>query len=185
MLLSASSRPPQVTLGTLPSGDAGTKATLNLMAALVRRYKKHYPIRALALSLVAPLIPKDWHGEVARLHGFVRDRIRYVKDIYGVETLATPERTLEIGQGDCDDKSLLLATLLESIGHPTRLVAVAVRPRRQFCHVYVETKVGPGWIPLEATEPWPAGMAVPNATRRLVVHTGSHNALNGNRRILR
>lgn len=172
---------PQVTLGRLPTGDAGTRATLNIMAALVRRYKKHYPIRALALSLVKRTEQKDWHSEVARLHGYVRDRIRYVRDIHGVETLATPDRTLEAGQGDCDDKSTLLAALLESIGHPTRFVAVAVGPRPQFCHVYVETQVGPGWIPLETTESWPAGVAVPNATRRLVVNTGTHKPVHPNR----
>lgn len=166
-------RPPQATLGRLPPGDRGTRVTLDLMAQLVRQYKKHYPIRQLALNLVAPVIPKDWMAEIERLHRYVRDRIRYVRDVTGVETLATPVRTLQIGQGDCDDKSTLLATLLESIGHPTRFVAVAVRPRTQFSHVYVETKARQGWIPLETTEPWPAGVAVPGVTRRLIVHSGA------------
>lgn len=162
--------PPTATLGKIPSGDAGTRATLQLMSQLVREYKKHYPIRQLALNLVASARQKDWMTEVERLHRYVRDRIRYVRDITNVETLATPLRTLQIGQGDCDDKSTLLATLLESIGHPTRFVAVAVGPRPQFAHVYVETKVRQGWIPLETTEPWPSGVAVPGVTRRMEVN---------------
>lgn len=176
-------RPPQATLGRLPPGDAGTRVTLNLMAQIARQFKKHYPIRALALRLVRRTAQKDWHGEVVRLHAFVRDKIRYVRDITHVETLATPARTLEIGQGDCDDKSTLLAALLESIGHPTRFVAVAIGRRPQFCHVYVESRVGPEWLPLETTEPWPAGVAVPGVIRRMVVHTGASNPLNANRRI--
>ncbi len=56
-----------------------------------------------------------------KLHRFVRDNIRYIKDIRDVETVAYPDITLQQGQGDCDDKSVLLASLLESIGHPTPL----------------------------------------------------------------
>lgn len=162
--------PPQATLGKIPSGDAGTRATLQIMSQLVRAHKKHYPIRQLALNLVAGARQKDWMAEIDRLHRYVRDRIRYVRDITGVETLATPIRTLQIGQGDCDDKSTLLATLLESIGHPTRFVAVAVAPGIAYSHVYIETKAREGWIPLETTEPWPAGVAVPGVSRRLVVN---------------
>ncbi len=161
--------PPTATLGKIPAGDAGTRATLQIMSRLVREWKKHYPIRQLALNLVRSADQKDWMAEVERLHRYVRDRIRYVRDITQVETLATPMRVLQIGQGDCDDKATLLATLLESIGHPTRFVAVAVNGRPAYCHVYVETRARTGWIPLETTEPWPAGVKVPDVTRRMVV----------------
>jgi transglutaminase-like putative cysteine protease len=136
------------------------------MSQLVRSSKKNPEIRQLALSLVRRNGQKDWVGEVRDLHAFVRDRIRYVKDIRGVETLHTPEKLLEYGQGDCDDKSTLLATLLETLGHPTRFVAVGFRPGR-FDHVYVETKIGPRWIGLESTEPWPPGKVPPGAVTRM------------------
>lgn len=163
-----------MTLQRLPEGTEGIKQTLRVMRGLVRRWKKDPELRRLALSLVKRNGQKDFRGEVANLHAYVRDRIRYVKDINGVETLHTPPRILEQGQGDCDDKSVLLATLLETIGHPTRFVAVGFDPWR-LSHVYVETLIGdknnPGqWLPLETTEPVEPGWSPPRVVRRLVMH---------------
>jgi transglutaminase-like putative cysteine protease len=150
-------------------GIQGVKDTLYIMSRLTRRYKRHPGLVALARSLVSRLPGKDWGGEIAALHAFVRDHIRYVQDVNGVETLATPDRTLEIRQGDCDDKALLLATLLEAIGHPTRFVAVGEQPG-ELTHVLVETKVGEDWISLETTEPVEPGWFPPNVVNRFYVH---------------
>lgn len=70
-----------------------------------------------------------------------------------------PDRTLEIGSGDCDDKTVLLATLLESIGIPTALQAVGFSPNR-FTHVFVLANLQGKWIGLETTEPWKMGSYV-------------------------
>jgi hypothetical protein len=152
----------------IPSGKEGTKATLKIMGQLVKDGKKNLTVRQTALSLVRGLGPKDWAGEVRNLHAFVRDRIRYVRDIHGVETLATPEKTLEFGQGDCDDKSVLLASLLASAGHPTRFVAIALTDPENFVHVYPETKIGANWIALETTEPVEVGWEPEGVVKRLV-----------------
>lgn len=142
-------------LAEIPSGAAGARQTLRLMSALVRRYKTDLTIRNLAGSLTNSLLQKDFNGEIRLLHAYVRDSIRYLKDIHGVETIQTPLVTLQNGFGDCDDKSTLLATLLESIGHPTRFWAIGTRSPDQFQHVLVETRAGDkkSWIPLETTEP--------------------------------
>lgn len=150
--------PPTATLAAIPDGREGTRATLKLMARLTRDGKRALPVRLAAQQLVQSLPQRDYAAEVKRLHAFVRDRIRYVRDIRGVETLQDAERTLTLKSGDCDDKSVLLASLLESIGHRTRFRAVGVSPNR-FSHVYVESLLGRGWVPLETTEPWEAGRA--------------------------
>ncbi len=49
-----------------------------------------------------------------------------------------------------------LLLLLESIGHPTRFVAVGFRPHN-YSHVYLETKIGNTWLGLETTEPVEVG----------------------------
>lgn len=156
-------------LARIPDGRAGVLVTLQLMRRLARAAKKSLPVRLLSLELTNGSAQKDWIGEVRALHVFVRDRIRYVRDIRGVETLQTPEKTLELQQGDCDDKSTLLASMLESIGHPTRFVAVGFRPGR-FSHVYVETKIGPKWIAAETTEPVDLGWSPRNVQSTLIVH---------------
>ena len=144
-------------------------ATLKIMRGLVRRGKKNIEVRMAAVRAVAGLKDKDWRGEAGRIHSFVRDDIRYVRDIRGVETIHTPERILDIGQGDCDDKSVLLASMLESIGHPTRFVAVAFG-HKHFSHVLVETKIGSRWIACETTMPWKFGRYPPKVTNRMEVH---------------
>lgn len=158
-------------LADLPEGEQGTAVTLRLMRSLVHRYKKAGEVRETALTLVAPVRQKDWVGEVNAIFEWVRDHIRYVRDIHGIETLQTPPVTMDVGTGDCDDKSTLLASLLESIGHPTRFVAAGYREPRNYSHVYVETRLGTRWVPLDATLlDKPMGSIPREPVARLVIH---------------
>jgi len=156
-------------LHELPDGARGTLATLKFMRALVKKSKRSHVVRSKVLALTADLVQKDYLSEMRRVHAFVRDSIRYVRDIRNVETLQTPEKTLEIRQGDCDDKSTLVAAMLEVIGHPTRFVAMGFRGK-PFCHVYVETKIGARWVGVETTEPVDFGWHPPGMTSRMVVY---------------
>lgn len=157
-------------LGALPPGAPGTRATLVAMSDLVHRYKRADRIRSTAIELTRGLAPKDWSAEVRALFDFVRDHIRYTRDVRGVETLQTPDATLDLEAGDCDDKSTLLAALLESIGHPTRFVAVGYRTPGDFAHVYVETRVGNRWVALDATMNVEAGWSPRPPVTRMTVH---------------
>lgn len=156
-------------LGNLPPDAPGTHTTLKLMAGLVSRFKRDPLMRDTAISLVAGLRPRDWSGEARAIYEYVRDRIRYTRDVSGVETLQTPPVTMELEAGDCDDKSVLLATLLESVGHPTRFVATGYRDPQSFSHVYVETLLGTKWIPLDATTNQPFGWEPRTPVSRMVV----------------
>jgi transglutaminase-like putative cysteine protease len=164
--------PRPMTLGRVPSGREGTKQTLHAMTRLARAFKKDAGIRELAASLVRDLPQYDTAGEIRALHAFVRDHIRYTNDIRKVETLHTPRAILEMGVGDCDDKSVLLASLLESIGRPTRFVAVGFGPAGGHSHVLVEVRVGKRgrWVPLETIKPVEAGWEPANVTRRMLSH---------------
>lgn len=122
------------------------------MARLVRVGKKSFAVHNAAVQRTIHCTQKDWTCEAKALHQFVRDGIRYVQDPIDIERLQAPDKTLEISAGDCDDKSILLAALLESIGHPTRFVAIGFEPN-VYSHVYVETRIGNEWIPMETTEP--------------------------------
>lgn len=159
----------RVFLAALPDGVPGIKATLALMVKLARQSKESYAVRRLAEQIVSDVREKNWIEEVRAVQEYVRDHIRYVKDIRGVETVSTPVKTIERGLGDCDDKSLLSSALLEAIGHPTRFVAVGREPTR-FVHVLVETKVANKWIPVETTERVPLGWYPPNMPYRIVYH---------------
>ncbi len=140
------------------------------MGRLVKEAKKTLPIRQTALSLVNGERQKDWTEEVNRIFEFVRDQVRYVRDVRGVETLQTPGKTLEFRQGDCDDKATLACTLLESIGHPCRFVAIGYGAPGHFDHVYAETKIGPRWIALETTEPVDFGVKPMSPDSLMIEH---------------
>lgn len=161
-----------MTLGMVPSGDPGIAGTLRRMVRLTREGKKDPGVRQVAAQLVRDLPQYDTLGEIRALHAFVRDSIRYTNDIRGVELLQTPRATLEMGVGDCDDKSVLLASLLESIGRPTRFVAVAFPPGNAFSHVLVETRFGSSgkWLPLETIKPVEVGWYPPGVSRRMTAH---------------
>lgn len=156
------------TLGSIPDGAAGTSATLKLMRSLVREYKTSLPIRTLAVQIVQQFPQKDYRSEVVALQQWVRDKIRYVKDVTNVETLQTPEVTLKMRAGDCDDKSTLLASMLEATGHATRFVAIGFQPG-EYEHVYVESRIGSMWIPLETTEPVEIGWQPKNIMARMTL----------------
>lgn len=139
-------------LSGLPDGVAGTRATLKAMAQLVRQYKKDPSINLLALDLTRGLPSYDHVGEINRLQLFVRDKIRYVMDVDGVETLRTPLVTLDYAAGDCDDKSVLLCTLLATIGYQCQFLAVGF-DGETFSHVMAAVKMGTRCIPCETIVP--------------------------------
>jgi hypothetical protein len=119
------------------------------------------------MSLVSQLHQKDYLGEINACRDYVKNNVRYVRDVAGIETLQTPLKTLEFGQGDCDDKSTLLAAMLESIGHKCRFKAVG-QSKDYYCHVYPETFYNGEWVALETTEPVALGWKPPGMVASMV-----------------
>jgi hypothetical protein len=80
--------------------------------------------------------------------------------------------------GDCDDMTILLAAMLEAIGHPTRLVIVGPDPRRPrlFSHIYLEVNLRDRWISLDPTMPFPMGWA-PRAMVKEVISLDRRNPM--------
>jgi len=155
----------RITLREIPDGDQGTRVTLRLMGKLAKDYRLHPSIYTKARALIAHLPQKDWTGQVRVLTEYVRDCIRYVHDPAGAEGIQTPDITLELAAGDCDDKCTLLAALLLSISHPVQFAAAKIDQAPEYGHVFLRTLIGAGWIDLETTEPVPVGTLGPNASR--------------------
>src|SRR5215469_3223161 len=108
------------------SGLAGVNDTLKLMAQLAKTYKANALVRSTAARIVQSCTSRDDMCELAALQNWIRTNIRYTEDVYGVETLQTPEYTIEERYGDCDDQSILMATLLLAVGKPAAYCAVGV-----------------------------------------------------------
>jgi transglutaminase-like putative cysteine protease len=160
-----SSTTSQATLGIIPDGVPGIVATLKIMSAYVEAGKKSMTVRDKVLSLTQSLGQKDFVAEIKALHRFVRDDIRYLMDPCDVELVQHPDATLRNRQGDCDDKSTLMCAMLESIGHPTRFVAIGFEPNI-YEHVYCETLIGERWVSCETTEDVEIGWQPPSGMIR-------------------
>lgn len=140
----------------LPDGVEGIRATLSIMARLVKSFRANPEFIAFTHAVLQGVAPKDDRGEIERIFAYVRDRIIYRKDPVDVEALRAPDVLIRDGHGDCDDKATLLAAMLEAVGYDARFVVIGFQPD-DFTHVYVEVRFGPGWMPLDSTESVPAG----------------------------
>ena len=158
--------PARYTRTTISDGETGIFDTLRLMRRMVNDYKTDPGIRQAALNVTFMTPAQDEASEVEALYCFVRDYIRYTKDVHGVETLATPDKTMAMRVGDCDDQAVLLASLLESVGYPTRFVIEGYTDGGTWEHVYLETCLCGQWIALDPTEQVAMGWQPPDALIR-------------------
>ena len=171
----------------IPGGVEGVKATLRAMVATVRAFTKPKPhdsekiagllsVRLTAQNIVQGLPPKDYWAEANALFLFVRDHIRYVRDMRQMETLYFPDKTLALKAGDCDDMAMLFAALAETIGFETRFCAIGV-DGEEFSHVSAQCLVpGFGWVNAETIpiddkgSKMPFGWFPPDATCLMLAH---------------
>lgn len=152
----------------LSDGTAGVRETVTAMREAVTLGRTSLPIRQAAISVIWLQPPQNAYAEACALFEWVRDSVRYVRDIVDVETLSTPDKTLEQLIGDCDDQSVLLAALLESVGYPTRFVVAGYSIPGHFDHVYLEVNVDGEWIACDPTVNEAFGWAPPDPLCKMV-----------------
>ena len=158
---------PQPTLSgqltTISAGYPGIEQTIRAMRGLVKQYRTDLAMRQAATQAVFLTPQKNDYAEIEAIFHLVQQGIRYCKDIHQVETLSTPPMTLAQRLGDCDDQATLLATLLETIGYPTRFVIAAYQFPGVYEHVYIQVYCGHEWLDLDPTEQHGIGWAPPGA----------------------
>ena len=144
-----------------PSGNAGVFATVRAMRALVDARKGDPAILEAATSIIWHTPERDELSEVEALHAWVRDSIRYVRDVHALETLTDPVVVMARRVGDCDDQATLLAALAESVGYPSRFVVGAFAAPGAWDHVWLQVFAAGAWIDADPTEHEPLGWAPP------------------------
>lgn len=137
------SNTPETEHYNFPNGLAGNIETVKFMSKVARQRSRHPLIRELALRILESykVQSNDYINEALAIGKWVQTKTRYVRDIQGVETIHDPLTMIDMikrGQGhfDCDDQSLLTATLLLSIGHQPYFRIVKYRPVNGFQHIY-------------------------------------------------
>ena len=130
---------------SLSRGRQGNLETVQIMRQVAHTRKSHPLIRQLALNILQSRnTPSQNHADEAKAIGdYVKAKVRYVKDISGVEQLHDPITMIDqikrgVAQGDCDDMSLLIATLLLSVGlQPYFRIVKYQDDSGPFNHIYV------------------------------------------------
>lgn len=146
----------------LSNGMRGIFQTLDIMRQIIDQYKTNTDIRQASIGLIFLTPEKDDNAEATVIFNFVRDRVRYVRDIVDVETISTPDKTLMSMIGDCDDQTILLGTMLESVGLKSRLVAAGYVSNNSVEHVYLQVYIAGEWVNADPTEHHPLGWAPPD-----------------------
>lgn len=141
----------------MPRGFLGTSETVRRIKGLIRQGTRDFYVRQKAIDILLErkVKPKDYLGEVKALFEWVQQSVRYTKDAFRVEMVHSARRMLELVAGDCDDMAILLGSMLQSIGHPVRLILTGPDPARPtlFTHIYIEVLHKGVWIPLDPTMP--------------------------------
>jgi hypothetical protein len=152
----------------------GLDTVLDEMKRLVKENKGNPEIRDKAVAITSGIkkdartgLPnrRDFHAIATAVYDWMKKNIEYVRDPDGIEWLQTPQKTLEIGYGDCDDQSIVAGALLSSIGVPTRFKVVKSNPQKPsaYTHVYLEYKANGNWKPFDPTLHTKAGDGLSDA----------------------
>lgn len=147
---------------TIADGDLGTAQTIDKIRKLVHDGMTDQLVNRTAIAIVRQSgVPQfDFLGEIKSIYEWVLRSIRFVRDIYQVETLRSAREIILVGAGDCDDiNSILLPSLLLTIGAHVRLVTISANAEdpHSFSHIYCEVELPDGsWLALDAARKNPA-----------------------------
>lgn len=136
----------------IPGGDAGIASTIGYMKSLVFGPQGVRSFRVRQFTLQAVRGVERGMTEVDAVFHTIRNEIEFRGEY--AEYLQSPEATINLGAGDCDDQAVLAAAMLNSLGFETRFKTVALFDSPQeFSHVYLEVrdKQTGEWTPMDTT----------------------------------
>lgn len=125
-------------------------------------------MKSIAADAVRACPERDGLCEAKAIYNAVKARVRYSGDVApikhgrngpkdSIDYYQTGWNTWSMGAGDCDDQSILLATLLSLNGIEPRLRVTATSKRGDWSHIYVMAglpKYAPTkWVALDSTLP--------------------------------
>lgn len=122
-----------------------------------------HPVNAIYQFIKQNVTFSEDHEVVKRLFG------QSQVTPFGEDLLITPQALIsQIKQGDCDDFSMLAASMLAVAGIQSKFVTIAADNSLPdvFSHVYVIANDGRGWIPFDASHGKYLGWEYQNATRK-------------------
>ena len=161
--VASSPTPRRAALSGIPNGQAGAIATMTAMRQLVCNAIRdpNQQIRETALNILRGV--NTFSSQAQAIQSWVHNNIEYRRDPVDVELVQTPQVTLQLKAGDCDDQAVLTAALLQATGHPTQFVAVGLNGG-PLSHVLTQTLIGTSWVAVETIERKALGWMPPGVT---------------------
>jgi len=130
---------------------------------LVHKSVQDPQMRKLALQITAQCQERDKACEAKAIYRAVKGRVRYTGDIgpikhpgggvEGIDLYQSARRTWEFGGGDCDDNSILNATLLALNGLTPVLRVVRAKGDPDWSHIYAGFTDTGRFVALDTTLP--------------------------------
>lgn len=122
---------------------------------------------------------KDYDAEITALFRAVRDAssdlaLRYTRDHVEVDQYHSANKLLQLKGGDCDDGTILLGSMLRSVGYPVRLRVIQDNQSSTWSHIYLlvgKPPMSPNvWVALDWSVPGkPPGWEAPGA-KQVALH---------------
>ena len=149
------------------SNDMPIEERVASLQAMIFKSVQDPEMRKLALKITSGCPERDGRCEAEAIYHYVKKNVRYSGDIApikfpsgeveGIDLYQSARRTLEFGAGDCDDSSVLIATLLSLNGITARLRVMTERKGDEWSHVLPLAglpKTEPTeWVSVDATLP--------------------------------
>ena len=171
--------PVRAQLALQPADDElRTAHTVGLMARYAREDSRHPLIRRAALEAIRDLRQRNPRQEAGRVWRWIRDRVQFIEDrdiaaLAGIrdadetEVLIRPVDlvTMPEPSGDCDDYSMLTASMLRALGIPSAFRAIAADASQPdtYSHVYVVAFIDGQELVLDASHGPRPGWEAPAA----------------------
>jgi hypothetical protein len=154
----------------MSEGDAGVGQTVKYMRRLIDQGKKDPAVHERAAWILTTYkVPAfDFEGEFRAIFHWISKAIRWTRDPTGKEGLHSAAEILRLRIGDCDDFTILMCSMLGTVGHRTRLVTIAnhADDPETFSHVYPEVQLNDKWIPMDGGRRNPAFAKGPRSVFR-------------------
>lgn len=131
-----------MTPGTWTTAASHPAGTIRLANLLAWNSSTLVPVRTIAAEILRGT--RQAAEFPARATRYIRRRFLYMRETPGFEVLAGPLATMQSQAGDCDDLSIMHATLCLAAGIPAHVAALSVDGGRSWSHA-VSVAGGAAW----------------------------------------
>ena len=149
--------------------------TLQIMKKVIHESAKNPYVRRYA-EYITDSVSCCKFSQMDTILTFVQEHVKYISNPRYYQYIKTPSVLLkQIDQnlptaGACSDLTILLLSLLESIGFKTAIIAVSYEPSKKLQHVYGIAKNQSQWYPMDPTNSSaPVGWQRAGITHRKIV----------------